>query len=81
MPGSKKKSTYNSTKKSVVSLPEISHGTRRTRDSYENSSHETEDRLYANIKETMHTPYELGFYKIPNFEMLVILSCLFGAMF
>jgi hypothetical protein len=21
----------------------------------------------------MHTPYELGFYKIPNFEMLVIL--------
>jgi hypothetical protein len=29
----------------------------------------------------MHTPYELGFYKIPDFEMLVILFCLFGAMF
>jgi hypothetical protein len=52
MPCSKKKLTYNSTKESVVLLPEISHGTRRTRDSYENSSHETEDRLYANIKKT-----------------------------
>ena len=52
MPGSRKKTVLKSNKSSVVSLPEISHGTRRTRDSYENSSHETEDRLYANIRDT-----------------------------
>jgi hypothetical protein len=35
----------------------------------------------AKMGSFMHTPYELGFYKIPNFEMLVILFCVFGAKF
>jgi hypothetical protein len=28
----------------------------------------------------MHTPYELGFYKIPNFEILAMLFCMFGTI-